>query len=492
MVTRKTQYGWMATGGLLCLFALVLACKLRDGPRAAAQGDPLLIPDPKPSEKKAETPKKDGGDPKKEGADLVPLDAAGSPLPPIDDGAKLAIPVSLLTPPPLDDKKVQATMPLPSPAPLAGPLPSPPPAPGSLMPTTYSPDPVAGAAGTGTEPGAASGGPMPAGPLSPLPVSMPSGAPTVAQRPSPAVATPPPVKLAGPPAPPAAESQAGPATPSAPLPPPAASSGTPLIPPAGRTPTWDKPATPPPPQTEAAETHPLPGEPPLAPSPGPVQTYQVHSPETMRDLARRTLGSAERWTDIHKLNPTLKPETTLAAGTVIRLPGDACVVGDEAEPVKPLPAMHPKAGPAKPKVVLPLTGTYPANLDDKKTMTLPTAIREQLSGADTVLVSPGPDQCLWLTNQAHLERLAQRLEQSPAREIDVRVFKRLYYAQTEKAPLGPEGRVAISERLAQFAGLHQEVILVGIDDHFEVWDAGRWRQYTQQKGTGRAPAAEQD
>jgi MraZ protein len=261
-------------------------------------------------------------------------------------------------------------------------------------------------------------------------------------------------------------------------------------------PSWDKPATAPPappqPPVEPAETHPLPGEPPLAPSPGPVQTYQVRSAETMRDLARRTLGAAERWTDIHKLNPMLSPETTLTAGTMVRLPGDACVSGDETESVKPLPAMHPKAGPAKPKTVLPLTGTYPANLDDKKTMTLPAAIREQLAGADTVLVSPGPDQCLWLTNQAHLERLAQRLEQSPAREIEVRVFKRLYYAQTEKAPLGPEGRVTISERLAQFAGLHQEVILVGIDDHFELWDAGRWRQYTQQKGAGRAPVAEQE
>jgi MraZ protein len=240
-----------------------------------------------------------------------------------------------------------------------------------------------------------------------------------------------------------------------------------------------------PPKT--AEAKPLPGEPPLAPSPGPVQNYQVHSPETMRDLARRTLGSAERWTDIHKLNPMLKPEETLAAGTTIRLPGDACVTAEEPEPVKPLPVMHPKAGPAKPKAALPLTGTYPANLDDKKAMTLPAAIRDQLGGADTVLVSPGSDQCLWLTNQAHLERLAQRLEQSPAREIDVRVFKRLYFAQTEKAPLSPEGRVTIPERLAQFAGLHQEVILVGIDDHFELWDAYRWRQYTQEKSAGRSP-----
>ena len=143
--------------------------------------------------------------------------------------------------------------------------------------------------------------------------------------------------------------------------------------------------------------------------------------------------------------------------------------------------MRPKTAPAKPRAVMALTGTYPCNMDDKRTITLPRAVREQFGDADVVLVSPGPDQCLWLTNQAHQERLAERLEHSPAREIDVRVFKRLYYAQTEKVAVGADGRVAISDRLAQFAGLSQEVVLVGIDDHFELWDAARWKQYTQRR-----------
>ncbi len=106
-----------------------------------------------------------------------------------------------------------------------------------------------------------------------------------------------------------------------------------------------------------------------------------------------------------------------------------------------------------------------------------------------MLISPGPDKCLWLTNQPHLERLGERLDQSQANEADVRVFKRLYFAQTEKLSVNADGRVSIPDRLASFAGLHQELVLVGIDDHFEVWDAGRWRQYTQQKGASHATAA---
>ena len=39
MVTR-TKCGWMALGGLLVLFGIVLTCKLRDGSRILAQSEP--------------------------------------------------------------------------------------------------------------------------------------------------------------------------------------------------------------------------------------------------------------------------------------------------------------------------------------------------------------------------------------------------------------------------------------------------------------------
>ena len=231
------------------------------------------------------------------------------------------------------------------------------------------------------------------------------------------------------------------------------------------------------------------GEPPLA-GMGPIQIYHVRTAgETMRDIARRTLGAGERWTDVYKLNPCLHAEDSLTVGTTVHLPSDACMPADELAGLKPLPAMRPKTATAKPKVVMALTGTYPCNIDDKRSITLPRAVRDQFGDAEVVLVSPGPDQCLWLTDPAHQERLAERLEHSPAREVDVRVFKRLYYAQTEKTPVGADGRVAVSDRLTAFAGLSQEVVLVGIDDHFEIWDAARWKQYTQLK-SAVAPGSE--
>jgi len=458
MAIRKTQFGWMVLGGLLCLFGMFLVCKVRDGNKLAAQADnddngaPLVSPltivagsdvkpaatqsapadgnddkleaqargtlpcEPKcsvPKQKKDATPPVDIVQPPEAimapaAATLMQVSDPNEPLPPIKEAAD-----TRLTAPEAVDR-------LPPPTPVAP----------SITKPTAGPAPV-----------------MPAPVLERSEVQAKE-------------TTPPPMAI-----------------PSTML------GGTPLPPLTTPSALLNQPPVP----VQRIEYRNEAAEPPLAQHNGPVQTYHVkHEGETPRDIARRTLGSAERCDDVLKLNPHLKADTYLVEGTLVKLPADACLPTDDVETVQPLPVLR-KPMQAKSRA-LPLTGTFPCNLDDKHTITLPRAIRDQLGQGDTVLISPGSDQCLWLTNQAHLDRLADHLEHSSAKEVDVRVFKRLYYAQTEKTTLSADGRVQISDRLAQYAGLRQEVVLVGIDDHFELWDAGRWREYTQQKSAAARAA----
>jgi MraZ protein len=127
-----------------------------------------------------------------------------------------------------------------------------------------------------------------------------------------------------------------------------------------------------------------------------------------------------------------------------------------------------------------LTGTHPRTLDDKNRVGLPKKIREQLGDPTTLFVTPGPDQCLWLYTQAGLEQLAEKLDQTPATDAEARVFRRLYFAQTEAVDIDRAGRILIPERLIPFAGIRHEVVLIGVRDHLELWDAERWQQYSSQ------------
>jgi MraZ protein len=107
-------------------------------------------------------------------------------------------------------------------------------------------------------------------------------------------------------------------------------------------------------------------------------------------------------------------------------------------------------------------------------------VRELLRDPPTLYVTPGPDQSLWLYTQEGLEQLAEKLDQAPATDAEARVYRRLYFAQTEAVDVDRTGRILIPDRLLQFAGLQHEVVLIGVRDHLELWDAGRWQNYLAQ------------
>ncbi|MFN4260081.1 MAG: division/cell wall cluster transcriptional repressor MraZ [Gemmataceae bacterium] len=127
-----------------------------------------------------------------------------------------------------------------------------------------------------------------------------------------------------------------------------------------------------------------------------------------------------------------------------------------------------------------LTGTHTRTLDEKKRLALPKRVREQLGDPQVLFVTPGPDASLWLYTQGELEQLAAKLDDAPATDADARVFRRLYFAQTEAVDVDRSGRVLVPERLARFAGLGHDVVLIGVRDHLELWDAQRWQDYLAQ------------
>ena len=138
-----------------------------------------------------------------------------------------------------------------------------------------------------------------------------------------------------------------------------------------------------------------------------------------------------------------------------------------------------------------LTGTHPRTLDDKKRLTLPKRIREQLHDPDKLYITPGPDQCLWAYAESEFEKLGERLDQAPATDAEARVFRRLFYAETEASDVDRSGRVLIPDRLMQFAGLQHDVVLLGVRDHLELWDAARWQAYSEQNAPRFDSVAEQ-
>ncbi|MBW3539217.1 MAG: division/cell wall cluster transcriptional repressor MraZ [Planctomycetes bacterium] len=131
-----------------------------------------------------------------------------------------------------------------------------------------------------------------------------------------------------------------------------------------------------------------------------------------------------------------------------------------------------------------LTGTYPRSLDEKQRLAVPKRLREQFGDESlkSLFVTPETDHSLGLYSPAAFEALATRLGQRSANPAQLRNYLRLFYARAERLDVDSQGRIRIPERLMEFAKLQRDVVLLGVHDHAEIWDAGQWEQFLGQHG----------
>ena len=126
-----------------------------------------------------------------------------------------------------------------------------------------------------------------------------------------------------------------------------------------------------------------------------------------------------------------------------------------------------------------LTGTWPRSLDDKGRLAVPKRLRDDLGGETLreLVVAPWTDKSLALFTKAAFESLADRMSGKSATKLDVRSYNRLFYARAERLDVDSQGRLRIPDRLRTFAELKRDVVLLGVNDHLELWEASRWDAY---------------
>ncbi len=125
-----------------------------------------------------------------------------------------------------------------------------------------------------------------------------------------------------------------------------------------------------------------------------------------------------------------------------------------------------------------LTGTFARSLDEKQRVAIPKRLRDALgAGAAVLYVTPGNDGSLSIYTEEQLSHLAERLAASSPAQQEVRAFGRLFYAQAERVELDSQGRIRIPPDLVRAAGLERDVVLLGVQNHLELWDKVRWETY---------------
>ena len=123
------------------------------------------------------------------------------------------------------------------------------------------------------------------------------------------------------------------------------------------------------------------------------------------------------------------------------------------------------------------TGEYHHTIDAKGRLAVPARFRSELAGES--YVCRWLEGCLAIFPRTAWEQLAgqvgglARIGDARARELARSLFSSAYEFE-----LDSQGRVLVPANLRELAGLATEAVVVGLNDHVELWEPGRWAIYS--------------
>lgn len=129
-----------------------------------------------------------------------------------------------------------------------------------------------------------------------------------------------------------------------------------------------------------------------------------------------------------------------------------------------------------------LLGEYSLNLDDKGRLSVPAGLRHQLRKMytapqdETVVITKFFEDCLVVYPQVVWASIQEQLLDLP-NDPSSRAFLRHFCASASACSLDRQGRILLSPKLRQYAGIESEVLVIGLVKKLELWSPSRWEAY---------------
>jgi len=131
-------------------------------------------------------------------------------------------------------------------------------------------------------------------------------------------------------------------------------------------------------------------------------------------------------------------------------------------------------------------GHYRHTIDTKGRLSIPSRFREVLADGwgDRLVVVPSDNKGLDVYPLKSWEELEVKLEALPTLDPDARKFRYGYLSLGQDVVLDPQGRIQVSADYRQRAGLVKDVVIIGMQRMFEVWDLERWTHFDRDTRSG--------
>lgn len=117
-------------------------------------------------------------------------------------------------------------------------------------------------------------------------------------------------------------------------------------------------------------------------------------------------------------------------------------------------------------------GTYNHSLDDKSRVILPSKLRDQLG--TRVYINLGLDKCLAVYPVETFEKMVTQMSSQSLLNPQIRQYKRTFFANSYECIIDKQGRIQLTKESLEKCSIKKDVVIIGIDDHVEIWDKERY------------------
>lgn len=118
-------------------------------------------------------------------------------------------------------------------------------------------------------------------------------------------------------------------------------------------------------------------------------------------------------------------------------------------------------------------GEYQHSVDEKGRLVMPSKFRDRL--ADGVVLTKGQERCLYVFTADRWEDEAAKVARLSRNNRINRNYARSFFGSAADLQSDKQGRLQIPQTLRSYAGLDKDVVVVGVSDHLEIWDAETWQ-----------------
>ena len=123
-------------------------------------------------------------------------------------------------------------------------------------------------------------------------------------------------------------------------------------------------------------------------------------------------------------------------------------------------------------------GEYSHNLDAKGRLIIPSKFREELH--TSFILTRGLDGCLTIYSLNQWEKVFEEINKLPDTKKDARKYIHVLTANATECDIDNQGRILVPKNLASSVGIEKECVIVGANNHVEIWNKDTWNAYIEE------------